>query len=56
MVKLEQQCAEAETMREVEDQNKRKKQAQRISHMLEAAFAGDTLVIKSILEEVHVYV
>lgn len=56
MVKLEQQRAEAERMREEEERKKRKEQAKRITRMLEAAFDGDANEIKSILEEVIVYV
>ena len=52
MVKLEQQRAEAERMREAEERKKRKEQAQRITRMLEAAFEGNMYEIKSILEEV----
>ena len=52
MVKLEQQRAEAERMREAEERKKRKEQAQRITRMLEAAFEGNTMEIKSTLEEV----
>lgn len=52
MVKLEQQRAEAERIREAEERKKKKEQAQRITRMLEAAFDGDTSEIKSILEEV----
>ena len=53
MVKLEQQRAEAERMREAEERKKQKEKAQRITRMLEAAFDGDTIEIKSILEEVR---
>jgi Skp family chaperone for outer membrane proteins len=53
MVKLERQRAEAERMWKSEERQKQKEQAQRISRMLEAAFEGDTIVIKSILEEVR---
>ena len=56
MVKLERQRAEAERMWKSEERQKQKEQAQRISRMLEAAFEGDTIVIKSILEEVYMYV
>lgn len=52
MVKLEQQRAEAERMREAEERKKRKERAQRIARMLEAAFDGDITEIKSVLEEV----
>lgn len=54
MVKLEQQRADAERKREEEDKKKRKEHAKRVTRMLEAAFDGDTLEIKSVLEEVGI--
>ena len=52
MVKLEIQRAEAEARREAEEREKRKEQGLRAVHMLEAAFDGDTIEIRSVLEEV----
>lgn len=54
MVKLEQQCAEAERMRVEEEKRKKKERAQRIARMLEAAFDGDTMEIQTVLEEVPI--
>ena len=53
MVKLEQERAEKQRMRDEEALRKKKDHLKRIKRMLEAAFDGDTDEIKKLLKEVR---
>lgn len=53
LVKMEQERAAVERMREDEARKKKREETQRIKRFLEAAFDGDNDEIQMILDEVH---